>query len=136
MDQHFIAVQSFSHQIECFCPGSIHTELLRIEEEDIIQLTDERKYIANHGWYVMIIVDDFYSFYIALADMEKYYMGGQILSQEDIELNVNYLQFQVDQSLDQHDEAKFKLVSQQLIESKERKMKLDNYMQTDEVTMI
>ncbi len=129
MYQDFIAVQAFTHKVDCFCPGSIHSEVLRIEQADIIRVTNERKYVANNGWYMMVEVDNQYNFYIALTDLERYYKTGQILLKDDIEFNINYLNAQVDRSLDNKDEAMFKLFSTQLIEVSRLKVKLEKNLE-------
>ncbi|RCW77035.1 IDEAL domain-containing protein [Saliterribacillus persicus] len=129
MYQDFIAVKAFTHKVDCFCLGSIHSELLRIEQADIIRVTNERKYVANNGWYMMVEVDNQYNFYIALTDLERYYTTGQILLKDDIEFNINYLNAQVDRSLDNKDEALFKLFSTQLIEVSRLKVKLEKNLE-------
>ncbi|SFL73109.1 IDEAL domain-containing protein [Gracilibacillus orientalis] len=136
MNRDFIVVQSFSHLIDCFCPGSIHTEVLRVEQADIIRVTNERKYIVHNGWYCKAIVDDHYYFYIALEDLEHYYTKGQILAMEDIELNLNYLNFQIDQALDNKDESNFKLFSKQLMEVNQLKVKLEKHLDADKLFYI
>ncbi|WP_163581419.1 IDEAL domain-containing protein [Gracilibacillus saliphilus] len=136
MNRDFIVGQSFSHQIECFCPGSIHTEVLRIEQADIIKVTNERKYIIGNGWYFKAVVVDYYCFYIALEDLEYYNAKGQILLMEDIELSLNYLNFQIDQALDNKDEANFRLFSEQLIEVNQLKVKMEKYLESDDLFYI
>ncbi len=133
MNRHFIVVQSFCHQTDCFCPGSIHSELLRIEQGDIIKVTNERKFTAHNGWYYMVVLEDENYFYIALSDLEQYYARGQIFLREDIEWNMNYLNCQVDLSLDRKDEVRFKYVSKQLIEANKLKKKLEKYEENDQL---
>ncbi|SES16805.1 hypothetical protein SAMN04487944_12157 [Gracilibacillus ureilyticus] len=131
-----IAVKAFSHQIDCFCPGEIHREVLRIEQSDIIKVTNERNFTATNGWYVMVILDDRYRFYMALHDLEHYYEIGEILLKEDIDLQLNYYDFQVNQALDKKDEVMFNYFSEQLIKMNKLKWKLDGYLEADELFYI
>ncbi len=133
MNRHFIAVQSFCHQTDCYCPGAIHSELLRIEQADIIKVTNERKYTAHNGWYYMVVLGDEYYFYMAISDLEQYYARGQLFSPEDIEWKMNYLNCQVDQSLDRKDEVRFRYVSKQLIEANKLKKKPEKYAEDDQL---
>ncbi|MCP3738161.1 IDEAL domain-containing protein [Rossellomorea sp. BNER] len=127
MDKHFIAVESFEHQIDCFCPGGIHAELLRINKEDIIEVTKDCNFVMDKGWYVWVVINDHCSFYMALEDLEKYMMKGLLISRLDLDLKINYLQFLIDQALDKGDEVSFLKYSTILKDSSEFKAGLENY---------
>ncbi|MGG3798707.1 hypothetical protein [Metabacillus fastidiosus] len=107
MSQHFIVMKPFAHQIDCFCPDSIHAELLTINKQDIIKMTNECKFVDNNGWYSLVIINDESSFYIANEDLDTYVKQEKIISVLDIELKINYLKFCINQSLDKHDKVSF-----------------------------
>ena len=68
---HYIAGKTFSHKIDCFCPGGHHADVLKIQKGDLINVTNERKF-TMHGWYFLIGFNDICMFYMALADLEQY----------------------------------------------------------------
>ncbi|MEC2074956.1 hypothetical protein [Metabacillus fastidiosus] len=107
MSQNFIVMKPFAHQIDCFCPDSIHAELLTINKQDIIKMTNECKFVDNNGWYSLVIINDESSFYIANEDLDTYVKQEKIISVLDIELKINYLEFCINRSLDECDKASF-----------------------------
>ncbi|MDL4843254.1 hypothetical protein [Aquibacillus rhizosphaerae] len=124
MVKHFITVQSFFHQIDCFCPDGDHSEVIKINKGDVIKIINERKYINGVGWYFLIEHNSQNSFFAALSDLDYYHSQGLLLSIIDIELTLNYLNFQVDHALDNDDELEFIDVSNKIIESDKLKKKL------------
>jgi hypothetical protein len=117
MVNHFIAVQSFLHQIDCFCPDKQHSDFVKINQTDIIRILNERTYNEVNGWYVLVEIN-YDCFYIAVEDLDHYNSQGLLYSELDLELQLNYLNFHIDESLDQADEGKFKEVSSRWLELK------------------
>lgn len=132
MDRYFIAVQTFLHQIDCFCPGGEHTDLLQINQTDILNITNERKFIVGNGWYFLVEINHRECLFIALADLNQYFLRGKLISIFDLELNLNYLEYRVNQSLDHADEEMFNHFSQKLLETKELKVKLDHFFKKND----
>ncbi|KKI91200.1 hypothetical protein WQ54_16115 [Bacillus sp. SA1-12] len=128
MNEHFIAVKPFEHQIECFCPDGDHSDEIMIKYGDIIEVSKERKYVIDHGWYGLVIINNYYSFYMSLDSLNQYFKKGTILSRLDIELKVNYLNFRIDQSLDEGDEVSFNYHTKFLKRLTDLKVELDNYI--------
>lgn len=122
MVNHFIAVQSFLHRIECFCPDKVHEEIVKINQADIIRVLPEGTYIK--GWYLLVEINH-HCFYIAIEDLEYYYSNGLLYSKLDIELELNYLNYLIDESLDLADEGKFKEISKEWIKVKRCNEKLE-----------
>ncbi len=106
MLHHFVAVKSFLHKVDCFCPGSEHSELIKINPADLISISYERRFSMINGWYVQVEVNEFV-FYMSIEDLEHYYLQGYLFSQIDLELRLNYLHYQINDSLDRGDESKF-----------------------------
>lgn len=125
---HFIAVKTFEHQIHCFCPGGNHTDFLTINKGDIIEVTNDRKFTMANGWYYLVGINDRCIFYMALEDLEQYFMKEQLLSMLDTDLKINYLQFKINQALDAGDEAPFLNYTKKLKELSDLKVKLDQYL--------
>jgi hypothetical protein len=136
MVQHFIAVKTFGHQIDCFCPGGDHADFLTINKSDVIEITNARKFTIGSGWYFLVVINSQRFFYMALEDLDKYFMEEQLLSILDIELKVNYLHFQVDQALDIGDEASFLNYTKKLKESNDLWVKLEEYLSNKGVNHI
>lgn len=127
MFRHFIAIKTFEHQIDCFCPDGIHADVLTIHRGDIIELINERKFMFEKGWYFLIRLNNQCDFHIALEDLEQYYLNERLLSMIDIELTLNYLQFKINQALDTGDEESFLNFTKKLKESYDLKVKLEQY---------
>ena len=128
MIQYFIAKETFTHQTDCFCPGSIHATTLTINKMDIIEVSNEQSFTFNNGWYVLAIINNQGHFYIALEDLDHYFYQGRLVTDFDLELNLNYLQFQIDLALEIRDEKLFLNHTKKLIESSDLKVKLENYL--------
>jgi hypothetical protein len=128
MNQHFITVKTFEHQIECFCPDSDHSDEIMIKNGDIIEVSKERKYVIDHGWYCWVIINNYYSFYMSLDALDQYFKKEYILSRLDIELKINYLNFRINLSLDEGDEISFIYHTKYLKGLSGLKMKLDHYI--------
>ncbi|MGF2614309.1 IDEAL domain-containing protein [Rossellomorea vietnamensis] len=117
MGNHYIAVQSFLHEVDCFCPDKEHLDWLKVRQGDIINIQHERTYNMVNGWYVLIEVNDS-SFYIAVEDLNQYYIRGLFISEIDIELRVNYLKFRIDEALENSDEGKFYELTEEWLDFK------------------
>ena len=63
-----------------------------------------------------------------LNDLENFIRQEQLIAMLDIDLQINYLKFKIDQAFDTGDEASFRDVSKKLIESNELKLKLERYL--------
>jgi hypothetical protein len=104
---YYIAVKTFEHLIECFCPGGNHADVVTINKGDIIKVTNERKFKMANGWYFLVEVNGRCIFYMALEDLEYYFIKEQLSSMFDIELKRNYLKFKINQALDTGEETSF-----------------------------
>lgn len=128
MIQYFIATETFTHQIECFCPGSIHATTLTINKMDIIEVINQQSFAFNNGWYVLAILNSHGHFYIALEDLDQYFHLGRLVTEFDLGLKLNYLRFQIDQALEVRDEELFLTHTKQLKESSDLKLRLESFL--------
>lgn len=117
MNEHYIAMKTFQHDIDCFCPDAYHAFSITIQKGDLIEVTPERKFTMAKGWYVFVVINEQHAFFMAMEDLELYLMNEQILSLIDIDLRINYLQFKIDQDLERGDETSFAIHSNLLNES-------------------
>lgn len=124
----YIATKMFDHHIDCFCPDDDHSEVVTIHKGDIIDITPERKYTVINGWYALVILNQSCSFYVAVEDLEWYFSKRQIVTMLDVDLQMNYYQYKINQSLDKGDEESFMAFTEKMNESNELKVKLDRYL--------
>lgn len=128
MHHYFIVTHSFDHIVDCFCPGDDHSGVLEMRKEDIIEVTNERQFMFDNDWYILVIINNNWQLYMALEDLEKYFTEGYFVSLMDIELKINHLNFQIDQSLGKGDEVAFLQSTTTLKESSELKLILERYL--------
>ncbi|MGI8383964.1 hypothetical protein [Robertmurraya sp. P23] len=124
----YIAVNTFDHQVDCFCPDADHSEVVTIHRGDIIEITPERKYTVINGWYALVIINQNFSFYMAVEDIEWYFSKEQIISMLDVDLQINYYQYKINQALDEGDEISFMNFTEKTNDSNEMKEKLQMYL--------
>jgi len=124
----YIAVKTFDHQVDCFCPDADHSEVVTIQRGDILEITPERKYTVINGWYALVIINQSFSFYMAVEDIEWYFTKEQLISMLDVDLQINYYQFKINQALDEADEISFMNFTEKMNDSNEMKEKLQMYL--------
>jgi len=128
MHHYFIVNDQFQHFVECFCPDGEHEDMLTIKRGDFLEVTNERTYVLDQGWYNMVYLNSDKQFYMALEDLEKYFINGHIFSLMDLELHINHLKYQVDQSLGHGDENFFLEATNRLKKSNELKIMLTEHL--------
>ena len=124
----YIAVKTFDHQVDCFCPDADHSEVVTIHRGDIIEITPERKYTVINGWYALVIINQSFSFYMAVEDIEWYFTKEQLITLLDVDLKINYFQYKINQALDEGDEISFMNFTEKMNDSNEMKEKLHKYL--------
>jgi len=124
----YIAVKTINHQVDCFCPDADHSEAITIQRGDIIEITPDRKYTVINGWYALVIINQSFSFYMAVEDIEWYFTKEQLKSMLDVDLQINYYQYKINQALDEADEISFMNYTEKMNDSNEMKGKLQMYL--------
>ena len=127
MSELYITIDHFDHQIDCFCPDADHENILHFQKGDLIEVTPERK-STMLGWYALVVINGQQAFYMAIEDIERYFMSECISSQLDIDLKINYLQYKIDQDLEAGDKDSFAENSRKLRETCSLKEELEYYM--------
>jgi uncharacterized protein YpiB (UPF0302 family) len=118
MVDHYIAVQSFLYQIDCSCPDKKHAGAVKINQEDIISVQNDQMIKRADVWYVSVKVNE-HRFYMSCDDLNRCYTLGLVLSEMDVELQLNHLHYQIDKALDLSDKSKFNELSQKWVEAKQ-----------------
>jgi hypothetical protein len=124
----YIAAKTFDHRIDCFCPDDDHSEVVTIQKGDIIDITPERKYTVINGWYALVILNQRCSFYVAVEDLEWYFSKKQMVTMLDVDLQMNYYQYKINQALDEADEESFMTFTEKMNDSNDLKIRMDMYL--------
>lgn len=127
----FVVLKSFSHQMDCYCPCCYNTDEFQFLRGDVIEIQHEKKFLSELGWYFLIEVNQQYRFYMALDDLEQYYIENSICSLLDLELQANFLRHQVDQALNQKEKERFITNAQKLKEVERLKKKVKKRMKVN-----
>ncbi|RBW71019.1 hypothetical protein [Bacillus taeanensis] len=113
-----IALQHIEHQIECFSPyynqTQLKTGIQKINKGDIIELTNQRKFLFDIGWYTLVIINNENQLYMSLDCLLEHLENDQLCTIFDFQLEVNYWQHQLDKSLEERDREKFFTASEKL----------------------
>lgn len=125
---YFISGKRFDHKIVCFCPDAIHANVLTINKGDVIEVTNNRKFMMDHGWCFLVKFNNQGMFYMAIEDLEYYVMKERLFSMLDIDLNINYLNFKINQSLEVGDKASFINFTKNLNELSDLKVIMEEYL--------
>ncbi|MFJ8063950.1 hypothetical protein ACIQYS_04925 [Psychrobacillus sp. NPDC096426] len=121
MNDRFIILDFFQHQVSCCCPGQKHQHVIDFRQGDVWTITNERKYIDILGWHIGVIVNSEFKFLIHVEDLEDLYDNGSICSVLDLELKILHLNFKINETLDAHDKASFQLFANELTNLQEIK---------------
>lgn len=124
MNKHFIALESFQHQVSCCCPGQKHQHIIDFDQGDVWIITNGRKYIDCLGWHSLIDFNNEFQFFMHVEDIEKLYSKGSICSILDLNLRINHLSFKVNEALDAHDRESFVFFADELKNLREIKSKM------------
>jgi hypothetical protein len=128
MTTSYIAAKTFDHQIDCFCPDDDHSEIVTIQKGDIIDITPERKYTVINGWYVLVILNQRCSFYVSVEDLEWYFIKKQMVTMLDVDLQMNYYKYKINEALDEGDKESFMTFTEKMNDSIDLKGKWDMYL--------
>jgi hypothetical protein len=107
VNNYFFVVNSFEHLIDCFCGECQNRFIWQFNKEDKIEVSEERKYVPNIGWFVLTYINEKDQLFIAIEDLERYRKEGSITSTIDKELELNFLRHSIDRALDEGDEKQF-----------------------------
>lgn len=107
MFQQFVTINEFTHMLDCYCPYCQELNHFDFQIGDIIELTEEQKFLPEMGTYILVKVNKEYSFFIAAEDLDYYYKKENICSLGDLQLKENYLRFKIDEALDCSDKESF-----------------------------
>ena len=124
MNDHFIILEFFQHQVSCCCPGQKHRHIIEFHQGDVWTFTNERKYVDCLGWHSLVTVNSEFRFLMHVEDIEELYNNKRICSILDLELNIIHLNVKVDEALDAHDKESFQLFANELTNLQEIKGKM------------
>jgi hypothetical protein len=123
-----------AHSIEYPMGGSSHSGEVHISRGDIVSIYHDQTYKRAGEWYVPVEANQ-RSFNMNTDDLKHFCTQHVLLSEMDIELQLNVLHFQIDKALDLADKKKFNDVSRQWIEMKKFGRKLSDVKKTEKVSL-
>ncbi|QCS54035.1 hypothetical protein [Priestia flexa] len=100
MDKHLVVIKAFSHEVSWCCPGESHQHVITFHQGDVWTLTDERKYIDSLGWHSLMDVNREFQCFISTEELQDLYLSGVICSILDVDLQMNHLNFKINEALD------------------------------------
>ncbi|TQR12301.1 hypothetical protein [Psychrobacillus soli] len=124
MNDRFVILEFFQHEVSCCCPGQKHQHLIEFHQGDVWTITNERKYVDCLGWHFLVTVNGEFRFLMHVEDMEDLYNNGSICSVLDLELKTIHLNFKINEALDAHDKESFLLFANELTNLREIKDKM------------
>ncbi|MFN7253447.1 MAG: hypothetical protein ACK4M9_22140 [Anaerobacillus sp.] len=90
--------------VECLYYGSNYEKLVSgrqiLEIGDLLELKNQGRYIPKKGWFILVTINGKGNF-VFLKDLEKYLQEQWIKCLFDIELEKNFLHYQIDKSLNE-----------------------------------
>ncbi|UOQ42886.1 hypothetical protein MUN89_13035 [Halobacillus salinarum] len=107
MDSTFIATQEFNHPVDCFCASQKHANTIYFQIGDQIFISEGTKFVESLGWYVRVVVNQSYQFFIHADDLEALLETEKIKSAFDVSLETNFYEYKINQALDEKDENGF-----------------------------
>lgn len=124
MKHRFVLLKTSVIEVECPCTKCEGLKKIEVKKGTILTITPERKFVDSLGWYVLIDVDEKFQVYINIHDFEKYYFENIFCSFIDLDLKLNYLEYKLDESLDERNEEAFHILSNELSDLNELKEKV------------
>ncbi|MEI5908931.1 hypothetical protein WAK64_17930 [Bacillus spongiae] len=110
----YVLLLPYLHKIDCFRSMDPIPLTLQLKMGDEVRICDERKFVENAGWYVLIEINEVHSYFINIEDLESMYLQGFMCSFDDLELKINYVQYKINESLEKNDKVDFFTYSDQL----------------------
>ena len=114
MNENFIILEMFQHEVSCCCPGQKHKHVIDFHQSDVWTITNEQKYDDLLGCHFFIAINREFQFLIQVDDIEKLCNEGRICSILDLELKIIHLNLNVNKALDAYDEESFMLFATEL----------------------
>lgn len=114
MNENFIILEMFQHEVSCCCPGQKHKHVIEFHQSDVWTITNEQKYDDLLGWHFLVTVNREFQFLIQVDDIEKLCKEDRICSILDLELKIIHLNLNVNKALDAYDEESFMLFATEL----------------------
>jgi hypothetical protein len=124
MKHRFVLLKTSVIEVECPCTNCEGLKKIEVKKGTILTITPDRKFVDSLGWYVLIDFDEKFQVYINIHDFEKYYFENIFCSFIDLDLKLNYLEYKLDESLDEKNEEAFHIVSNELSDLNELREKV------------
>jgi bifunctional DNA-binding transcriptional regulator/antitoxin component of YhaV-PrlF toxin-antitoxin module len=115
----FIVSISEGLKLDCLYYGYKKESVIRnyqeIKQGDILEITNQGKFIIGIGWYILIVINNQEKVYVSIRELEHAMETKEIQSFIEIELEQHYLTIQLDNALDSGNKELFMKVSEKYI---------------------
>lgn len=120
----FVLLKTSVIEVECPCTNCEGLKKIEVKKGTILTITPDKKYVDGLGWYFLIDFNGKFQVYINIHDFEQYYFQQMFCSFIDFDLKFNYLNYKVNQALDERNKEAFYHLSDELIHLTELKDKI------------
>lgn len=126
MNHRFVVLKTCVFLVDCPCSNCGGSKSIEVRKGSIITITPEKKYVDNIGWYFLIDINKEFQVYINIHIFEENYNLKKYCSLLDFDLKLNYLEYKVNQALDDKNEIAFNQFSKALNDMMELKQSIIN----------
>lgn len=111
-------------EVVCPCTHCEGMKKIEVRKGTILTITPDKKYVEGLGWYFLIDFNGEFQVYINIHDFEHYYFQEIFCSLVDFDLRYNYIQYKINQSLDERNIEAFDHLSNELTQLNNLKDKI------------
>ncbi|MFS0861982.1 hypothetical protein [Fredinandcohnia sp. 179-A 10B2 NHS] len=129
MKHSFVMLRTGVMEVVCPCTHCEGMKKIEVRKGTIITITPDKKYVDGLGWYFLIDFNWEYQVYINIHDFEHYYFQEIFCSLVDFDLKYIYIQFRLNQALDERNKEAFNYFSDELIQLNKLKETIVKRMQ-------
>lgn len=114
MKHRFVILKSSVIEVECPCTNCEGLKKIKVKKGTILTITPEKKFVDGLGWYFLIDFNKEFQVYINIHDFEQYYFQQIFCSFLDFDLKYNYIEYKVNQALDERNIVAFNHLSNEI----------------------
>lgn len=103
----FVILKNSVLEVECPCTKCEGLKKIQVKKGAILTITPDKKYVDGIGWYFLIDFNKEFQVYINIHDFEHYYFQQIFCSFLEFDLKYNYIEYKVNEALDDRDKVAF-----------------------------
>lgn len=126
MGRFFMVSETFNYETLCFCETGEHKNQFTFNKGDIVEFKGECQYSESHGSFYLVFVNNIYHFYMAVEEIDHYFLTEHFVSVNDIKNRIKRIKNDIDYFLDIGDKKLFMQYSKKLIEANAMLSNIEN----------